>query len=114
MRQQLEEILYGALSSVLPSFNEEAETESYPFAVFSLDYETLYTKDGPYAVKAECVIDVVADSFDVANDRFRNGIKAVGEALSGAGYMYRLDSDSKSCTEGIWVITTTFNISKTI
>ena len=114
MRQQLEEILYGALSSVLPSYNEEAETESYPFAVFSLDYETLYTKDGPYAVKAECVIDVVADSFDVANDRFCKVIKAVEDALSEAAYMYRLDSDRKSCTEGIWVITTTFNISKTL
>ena len=114
MRQQLEEILYGALSSVLPSFNEEAETESYPFAVFSLDYETLYAKDGPYAVKAECVIDVVADSFDVAKDRFHNGIKAVGDALSGAAYMYRMVSDKKTCTEGIWVITATFNIRKTL
>lgn len=80
----------------------EAETESYPYAVYTTDIAPTYTKDGVHHYDATVTLTVYALDLDTA-DYLADGINAaIIEQMRGDAYSARLMSSRPDCVEGIW------------
>lgn len=95
--------LVELIRPICPVWLSEAETEAYPYAVYSQTVSEHRTKDGVYKYTAETTINVVSKNFDEA-DSIANRIKAaLAEGLTG-GFSGMLRTQNNDCTQGVWDI----------
>lgn len=88
---------------ILPFFLSEAETETYPYAVYDQTVTTLMTKDGVYAYAADARVRVYSNDFDEAQQRADNIISTISTDTD-ARYRLRVRGQSKTCQEDVWCI----------
>lgn len=88
---------------ILPFFLSEAETETYPYAVYDQTVTPLMTKDGTYAYAADARVRVYSDDFDEAQQRADDIITAISTDAD-ARYRLRVRGQSKTCQEDVWCI----------
>lgn len=87
----------------------EAQTESYPYAVYTNSVTPVYTKDGIHHYEATIVITICTLDLDEA-DEIADNIVADMERYLPEGYYARLESSYPDCVEGIWTRVLTWNI----
>lgn len=80
----------------------EAETEGYPYAVYTNSVTPFHTKDGIHHYESNVVITIYALDLDKA-DRIAEQIHAAITAEMRSGqFSSRLTSSYPDCVEGIW------------
>ena len=97
--------LYSLLKDVAPLYLAEAETDSYPYAVYELTPEPLYTKDGPVGYRSDVPFRIYTKDFDTANAIAAAVVTALEAGMQGAQYYAHLVRTYNECASGIWTIT---------
>lgn len=108
MTDDLGKDLTTALAGIVPLYYAEAETESYPFCVYTRVIRENRTKDGVVSIFSELTLDVVSDTYAVAKEK-ADSVRTAVEAL-GTDYIIAFQACEPSCTEGIWAFTIDYNI----
>lgn len=87
----------------------EAQTETYPYAVYTNSVTPVYTKDGWHHYESVVVITIYSLDLDEADEIADNIIADMQEYLP-EGYYARLTSSYPDCVEEVWSRELTFNI----
>lgn len=94
--------LNGIASRFVEFSLAEAETESYPYAVYTSDIAPLYSKDGIHQYEAAVVVTIYAKDLDSADALAGKIDSAIMEEMRNDQYSARLTSSYPNCVEGIW------------
>lgn len=86
----------------VPFFFSEAQTEEYPYAVYTSAVTPVYTKDGIHHYESSVVITVYANDLEVVNPIADNILDAVKNGMNNGQYASRQVSDYADCTEEVW------------
>lgn len=90
------------ISKYVDIYLAEAETEEYPYAVYTSDITPVYVKDGIHHYQADVVITVYAKDLDIINPIVDNILDAVAADMSGGKFSARLTRDHSDCMDGVW------------
>lgn len=90
------------ISKYVDIYLAEAETEEYPYAVYSSDITPVYVKDGIHHYQADVVITVYAKDLDIINPIVEKILDAVAADMSGGKFSARLTRDHSDCMDGVW------------
>lgn len=104
--------LYTLLSSVVTLNLSEAETESYPYAVYDAPIVPVFSKDGVMKYMSETVITVYAKDFDTAQAKADSIISTLETGMRSAQYSATLTSNTPSRVDGIWGIELKYRINQ--
>lgn len=103
------EILKNLISPFAPIYLEEAESDTYPFVVTSLQSSPTSTKDIINVECSDAIITVVDNDFDQANT-IAQGIKGALESARSVTLATYYKSRAQYCSEGIWQIVLRFTM----
>ena len=104
MIDSIGETIVRVVGPLVPVYLSEAETESYPYAVYELQSTPRLTKDGVAGYDGVAVINIYGKDFDELQ-----GLLALN---ADPEWAVQVTSQSKSCTEGVWVLTTNLQINQ--
>jgi len=104
--------LYTLLSGIVTLNLNEAETESYPYAVYNAPVVPVRSKDGVIKYTTQAVITIYAKDFGTANTKADLIITALEANMRSAQYAATLTSNISSRVEGIWAIELTYTINQ--
>lgn len=90
------------ISKYVDIYLAEAETEEYPYAVYTSDITPVYVKDGIHHYQADVVITVYAKDLDIINPIVDEILDAVAADMSGGKFSARLTRDHSDCMDGVW------------
>lgn len=90
------------ISKYVDIYLAEAETEEYPYAVYTSDITPVYVKDGIHHYQTDVVITVYAKDLDVINPIVDKILDAVAADMSGGKFSARLTRDHSDCMDGVW------------
>ena len=94
----------------LPFYLYEAESDTYPSAVYFYTPEYFSTKDGVYKIAADVTIQVYSMDFDEAFGKAQTIETALLAGMNTAHFRTKLSSTSKECVEGIWNVEFVYSI----
>jgi hypothetical protein len=97
---------------ILPFYLSEAETETYPYAVYEQTTQEFRTKDGVYKITAESTIRVYSTDFGEAQQK-ANAIRAALDGCNDARYIIQFLRQSKDCLEDVWCIEMVYYVKQT-
>lgn len=102
-------VVNEVLSRHVDSFLAEAETDRYPYAVYSSSVTPVYTKDGIHHYESDVVVTIYAEDLDKADAIADKVIRDM------ANYEYewfvaRMVSTTPDCVEGVWTREIIFRI----
>lgn len=80
----------------------EAETRTYPYAVYSVDTTPVYTKDGISHYAATVEVTVYSKDLDQVDSLASKINEAVMTEMRLPPFSSWLNSSSPDCVEGIW------------
>lgn len=90
------------ISKYVDIYLAEAETEEYPYAVYTSDITPVYVKDGIHHYQADVVITVYAKDLDIINPIVDKILDTVAADMSGGKFSARLTRDHSDCMDGVW------------
>ncbi|WP_322290569.1 hypothetical protein [Paratractidigestivibacter sp.] len=108
MKESIGEKIVELVSPLVKFYLSEAETESYPYAVYDMDVTPYYTKDGVYRYSADATVRLFGKDFDELDGLWTKIEDAL--MMMDQGYTSTYTGYSKTCTEGVWQIEMNFNI----
>lgn len=88
----------------------EAQTETYPYAVYTSNVTPVYTKSGIHHYEASVSVTVYAKDLEVVNPIADAIREAVNGNMNIAPYASRLLSDVSDCADEIWSREMSFTI----
>ena len=94
----------------LPFYLYEAESDTYPYAVYFYSPEFFSTKDGVYKIAADVTIQVYSMNFDEAFVKAKTIESALLAGMNDSQFRTRLSSTSKDCVEGVWNVEFVYSI----
>lgn len=80
----------------------EAQTEDYPYAVYTSSVTPVYTKDGIHHYESSVTITVYAKELDRVNAIAEHINAAVLHDMNGGQYASRKLSDNTDCVDEVW------------
>ena len=104
--------LTALCGDIVPFYLAEAETESYPYAVYEQTVQEFRTKDGVYKITADSYIRIYSKSFDEAQTK-ADLVRAALDSNPGGQYVIRHRTTSKDCVEDVWVIELLYFVKQT-
>lgn len=106
--------LVEVIGDIVPVSLYEAETESYPYAVYEMQPEYHRTKDGVYKITADVPVTVYGKVYATARDAAEAAGKAVLEGMNGDGFRATLSSTDERCVEGVWQLELRFAVTQKV
>ena len=121
-------VFTASCAGILPTYLSEAETEDYPYLVYSQSVTPILSKDGVIGYGSELTAHVYSNDFDEAEAKADvvagevNGVhecEVVTDSGSGSGsgsgsytigIYFQPASLDRSCVDGIWDISMTWNV----
>lgn len=97
---------------IVKFYLSEAETESYPYAVYEQTVQEFRSKDGVYKATAESTIRVYSNDFTEAQTK-ATAIRAALDDYSTGGYVIKFLRQNKDCTEGVWALELVYYVKQT-
>jgi len=117
MTESIGIMLTNVCKGIVPFFLSEAQTESYPYAVYEYTPQEFRTKDGIYKITADVYIRVYSEDADDAEAKaaaIKEALDAYcGTAYNNGQYILRLQATTESCTEGVWQIELQYFVKQT-
>ena len=108
MKESIGEKIVELVSPLIKLYLSEAETETYPYAVYDADIAPTYTKDGVSRYTANATVRLFGKDFDEL-DTLAAGVEDALMTMD-QSYVSTYTGYNKTCTEGVWQIEMTFNI----
>lgn len=109
MTDTLGTALTTALDGIVSLNYLEAETRSYPYAVYDREITEHRTKDGVYKIQSALVINVHAKSFaDVK--RLTAAIREAVEGLNHDIFIVKFTAANADCVDDVWTNAIEYNI----
>ena len=96
-------------SQFVSFFFSEAQTEVYPYAVYTSSVTPIYTKDGIHHYEASVTVTVYAQDLETVNP-IAEQIEAVRNDMNDGQYFSRQLSDSSDCSDEVWSREMSFTI----
>lgn len=90
------------LSKHVNLFLSEAETEEYPYAVYTSSVTPVQTKDGIHHYESDVTVTVYAKDLDVISPIVDNMRSSIKEHMSGPQYYHYPQMERRDCTDGVW------------
>ena len=112
MNERIGAYLTSLCGEIVPFYLAEAETETYPYAVYEQTVQTFYTKDGVYKFTADSYIRVYSKDFDEAQTKV-DLIQAAITAHVDSAFVIQHRATTKDCVEGVWVIELLYFVKQT-
>lgn len=88
----------------------EAQTEEYPYAVYTSSVSPFMTKDGVHHYEASVVVTVYAKELEKVNAIAGHILGAVANYMNDGQYASRQLSDNTDCTDEVWSREMSFTI----
>ena len=88
----------------------EAQTEEYPYAVYTSYVTPVYTKNGIHHYESALTVTVYAKDLDRVNAIAEHVKSAVIYDMNDGQYASRLLSDNSDCTDEVWSREMSFTI----
>lgn len=89
-------------SEYVSFFFSEAQTEDYPYAVYTSSVTPVYTKDGIHHYEAYVTVTVYANELEIVNPIAEHIASAINNDMNDGQYFSRQNSDSSDCTDEVW------------
>ena len=89
-------------SKYVDTYFAEAQTEEYPFAVYTSSVSPVYTKDGIHHYEASVNISVFAQELERVNDIVEAIASDIDAEMTSGKYASRCISDNTDCTDEVW------------
>ena len=80
----------------------EAQTEEYPYAVYTSAPSPVYTKDGIHHYEADVRVTVYDKVLDRANSIAESIMADITSGMNGDQYASRMVSDATDCSDEVW------------
>lgn len=80
----------------------EAQTEEYPYAVYTSSLSPVFTKDGIHHYEATVAVTVYDKDLDRANGIAESIMADIASGMNGDQYASRLTGDRTDCTDEVW------------
>lgn len=112
MEDSIGKALTATLAEVTPIWLYEAETDTYPYAVYFYTPEYFTTKDGVYKIQADVTVQAYSEDADEAIDLAEDIQEALLPGMNTSVFRTRLVTTTKECVEGIWNIEHVYNITQ--
>lgn len=117
MIESIGEMLTNVCKNIVPFFLSEAQTESYPYAVYEYTPQEFRTKDGIYKITTDVYIHVYSVDVHEAEAKaaaIRSALESYCDSAYNNGqYILRLQATSETCTEGVWQIELQYFVKQT-
>lgn len=91
-------------------FFSEAQTEEYPYAVYTSSVTPVYTKDGIHHYEASVTVTVYAKELETVNPIAEHIASAIRNDMNDGQYFSRQLSDSSDCSDEVWSREMSFTI----
>ena len=104
--------LTALCGDIVPFYLAEAETESYPYAVYEQTTQEFRTKEGVYKITADSYIRIYSKSFDEAQAK-ADLVRAALDNNPDGQYVIRHRTTNKDCVEDVWVIELLYFVKQT-
>lgn len=104
MTDSLRAKLISVCAGVIEFQLSEAETDSYPYAVYDMTTNPLVDKDGVYGYMGDCKIRLVSDDVDTIDALRARVESAILSGMRDAIFFSRLVDVTKECVDDIWTI----------
>lgn len=88
----------------------EAQTENYPYAVYTYTVTPVYTKDGIHHYDASLNVIVYAKELDRVNSIVEHINTAVAYDMNDGRFASRKQSDNTDCVNEVWARELSFTI----
>ena len=88
----------------------KAQTEEYPYAVYTSSITPIYTKDGIHHYEAQVSVVVYANDLETVNPIAEQIAAAIRTDMNDGQYSSRQLSDSSDCSDEIWSREMSFTI----
>lgn len=107
-KETIGKMFESAVGSIAPTYLAEAETDEYPFIVYSQLVSPRLTKDGEDAIESQLEAVIVADDPNVAENIAESVATAMNDGMTGYSVFPR--TLERDCTNGIWEISLTWTV----
>ena len=97
-------------SQYVSFYFSEAQTEEYPYAVYTSSVTPVYTKDGIHHYEASVAVTVYAKDLDVVNPIADAISSAIRDDMNDGQYFSRQLSDESDCSDEVWLREMSFTI----
>lgn len=97
-------------SQYVSFYFSEAQTEEYPYAVYTSSVTPIYTKDGIHHYEASVTVTVYAKDLDVVNPIADAISSAISDDMNDGQYFSRQLSDESDCSDEVWSREMSFTI----
>lgn len=104
--------LTALCGDIVPFYLAEAETETYPYAVYEQTTQEFRTKEGVYKITADSYIRIYSKSFDEAQAK-ADLVRAALDNNPDGQYVIRHRATNKDCVEDVWVIELLYFVKQT-
>lgn len=112
--KELNERIYNTISPIIDVNLSEADTESYPYAIYSTQVADLRCKAGVYAKEISLRVDVVGDKFDICQEKGDDIYAALVEEFTTQDSVITRTNSEHNSTYGVWNLIYEFRIIKNI
>lgn len=112
--KELNERIYNTISTIIDVNLSEADTESFPYAIYSTKVSDLRCKTGVYAKNISLKIDVVGDKFNICQEKGDDIYAALVEQFTTQDSVITLTNSEHNSTYGLWNLIYEFQIIKNI
>lgn len=97
-------------SQYVSFYFSEAQTEEYPYAVYTSSVTPVYTKDGIHHYESSVAVTVYAKDLDVVNPIADAISSAISNDMNDGQYFSRQLSDDSDCSDEVWSREMSFTI----
>ena len=97
-------------SQFVSFFFSEAQTEDYPYAVYTSSVTPIYTKDGIHHYEASVTVTVYAQDLETLNPIAEQIAAAIKDDMNDGQYFSLQLSDSSDCSDEVWSREMSFTI----
>lgn len=101
------------VAPTVPVALSEAETNDFPYCVYSQEVTPRRTKDGIYRFDADTTITVYSNSFSEADGIADDIVDAMEDEMTGV-YHSAFRSRGKTRSQGIWAIQLNYHITQSV
>lgn len=102
MKETIGIILTELASKHVEFYFSEAQTEEYPYAVYTCSPSPVYTKDGIHHYEADVRVTVYDKVLDRANSIAESIMADIASGMNGDQYASRMVSDATDCSDEVW------------
>lgn len=98
----ISKLLHDTLQGIVPLYFAEAETNSYPYAVYDHIITPHFTKDGIYKITSDCTITIFAEDEDTCVEKAGLVEAAISSDMNSGSFSAQLRSTQEGCDNKIW------------